>query len=107
MYQSTAWPTSAVTQRFQGLALFGVVLAAVLGQVVDGVGVAGHQGTEGSPGPDRAELVVIAGEHQLGPGGLDIGAEAHQVDVVCHAHLVQDDQSLFVESEPGRGRASR
>jgi len=42
-----------------------------------------------------AQLVVITGEHQLGPGGLDIRAEAHQVDVIGHAHLVQDNQSLL------------
>ena len=62
-----------VAQGFQGLAFFGVVLAAVLGQIVDGTGVAGHQGAEGAAGADRAQLVVVAGEDQLGPGGFHVG----------------------------------
>ncbi len=88
-----------VAQRLEGLALARVVLAAVLGQVVDGVGVARHQGTQRAARADRAELAVVADEHQLGPGQLDVGGQAGQVDVVGHAHLVQDDDGLFGEGQ--------
>ena len=66
-------PDVPVAQGFQGLAFFGVVLATVLRQVVDGTRVAGHQGAERSAGADRAQLVVVAGQDQLGPAGLDVG----------------------------------
>ncbi len=43
----------SVAQRLEGLALARVVLAAVLQEVVDGVGVAVHQGPQGPARADR------------------------------------------------------
>ncbi len=87
----------AVAKRCQGLALFGVVLAAVLGQVMDGAGVAGDQGAEGAPGADRAELAVVAEKDSLAPAASTWAAEADQVDVVGHPDLVEDHHRLFAE----------
>ena len=56
--------------------LFGVVLAAVLDQVVHRVGVAGDEGLQGAARADRAQLAVIADEHQFRPGRLDVGGQA-------------------------------
>ncbi len=70
------WPTSAIPQLGQGARVRGVMLSAVLGQVVDDVGVASDQGGERPARADRTQLMVVADEHQLGPGGLDAGGEA-------------------------------
>ena len=88
-----------VAQRCQGRALVRVVLSAVLVQVMDGARVAGHKGAQGAAGADRAELAVVTDEHQLGPGRFDMRGEADEVDVVGHAHLVEDHSGLFAEAQ--------
>ena len=89
-----------VAQFSQGATLGAVVLAAILGQAVDDVGVAPHQGHQCPARADGAKLVVVADEHQFGPGGLDPGGEGHQVGVLGHANLVQDHHRLVTEGEP-------
>lgn len=57
--------------------------------------MSGDEGGESAAGPDRGELAVVADEDQLGPGDLDVGEEAGEVDVVSHARLVQDHHAAF------------
>ena len=76
------------------------MLAAVLDQLVDDVGVASDEGGQRPAGADRPQLVVVADEHQFGPGGLDAGGQGDQVGVVGHAHLVEDDHGALVEGQP-------
>ena len=71
-------------------------------RIVDSVGVAGDQGAQGAAGADRPELAVVAHEHQLRPGGFDMGGQAEQVGVVGHPHLVQNDHGPLVELRCGR-----
>ena len=97
----------SVAQLGQGGALFGVVLAAVLHQVVHRVGVAGDEGLQGAARADRAQLAVIADEHQLRPGRLDVGGQADQVDVVGHARPRRRARRCGRRGAAGRGRAAR
>ena len=90
----------AVAQLGQTCALFRVVLAAVFDQLVDTSGWRRTSAWQRPAGADRAQLVVVADEHQLRSGGLDARGEGDQVDVLGHAHLVADDQAAVVEGQP-------
>ncbi len=100
MYQATASATLPSRSSARARRSAGIVLAAVLGQLVDDVGVASDQGGERPAGADRPQLVVVADQHQLGAGGLDAGGEGDQVGVLGHADLVEDDHGALVEGEP-------
>ena len=101
-------------QLGQHFSLFGVELAAVLAEGVHDARVPGHQGAQGSARPDRAELAVVADQHELGAGGFDVGGQAEQVGIVSETHLVQDDHvplgelELMVVEAPGQaGQGAR
>ena len=97
----------SVAQLAQGGAFFGVVLAAVLHQVVHRVGVAGDEGLQGAARADRAQLAVIADEHQFRSGRLGVGGQADQVDVVGHARPRRRGRRCGRRGAAGRGRAAR
>ena len=63
-----------------------------LGQL-DRAGVA-HQQLEHAAGPDRGELLVVAGVEQFGAGGGDDRGDAVEVVGGAHAGLVDHDQVL-------------
>ena len=91
---------AAISQLRQAKTFGGIVLTPVLCQLVDDVGVTADQSGERPAWADRPELVVVADEHQLGPGGLDAGGEGDQVGVLGHAYLVENDHAALVEGEP-------
>ena len=82
----------AHAQPDRGGALPGVGEPVDLGQL-DRAGVA-HQQLEHAPGPDRGELLVVAGVEQLGAGGGDDRGDAVEVVGGAHAGLVDHDQVL-------------
>jgi hypothetical protein len=92
-------PHFAVAEFSESLAFGRVVLAAVLGQLVDDIGVAADQRSQRSAGADRTELVVVAHEHELGARGLHPGGQSDQVGVLGHPRLIENHNRLVVESD--------
>ena len=81
----------AVAELVEGVDLPRFGLAPVDGELggVAGGGVDG--GGEPASGGDLGELVVVADEDHLGPGGAGGGDDAVQVDGAGHAGFVDDD----------------
>ena len=100
----------AHAQPDRGGALPGVGEPVDLGQL-DRAGVA-HQQLEHAAGPDRGELLVVAGIEQLGAGGGDDRGDSIEVLGGAHAGLVDHDQvlraqwvahpALLVRAEPAQ-----
>ena len=89
----------AVAELFERFSLGWVVLAAVLGEAVDGLWVPGNKSAKSASWAHRAELVVVACQDQLGPSELYVSGEPGEVDVVGHANFIEQDRRLFVEAE--------
>jgi hypothetical protein len=75
----------AVTQLGQGVALGRVMLAAVLYEVMDDLGMPAHPGGQRPSRASRAQLMVVADGHHFGPGGRHPGREGDQLGVIGHA----------------------
>jgi hypothetical protein len=80
---------TAGAQMLDGLALPGVPLAAILGQL-DGEPTAGEC-AERAAGFDRGELAVVAHQDELAVSRLDVVKHRHDLPRAGHAGLVDDE----------------
>ena len=64
-----------------------------------------RQRPQGPAGVDGRQLAVVAGEHQLGPGPVDVGAEPVEGAAAHERGLVDHDDVAGGESPPSRRSA--
>ena len=65
-----------------------------------GVGAVGGQQSQGAAGVDRGQLVRVADQQQLRPGGGDLAGEPVQSEGAGHAGLVHDQQIAGAQPPP-------